>query len=80
MGRFAVHAPRQGRVAAERLLIEEVAPAAAALPHEEAHGRKVEHGQHRHLAPFTGKAAEQKAADDAAVDGKAAIPDGQHIP
>ena len=29
--------------------------------------------------PFAGQTAEQKAADDAAVDGQTAIPDGQHL-
>ena len=79
-GGLAVHAPGQGGIAAKSLLIEEVAPAAAALPDEEAHGRQVKHGQHGHAPPFAGQSAEQKAADDAAVDGKAAVPDGKHLP
>ena len=51
---FAEHTPGQGGVAAESLLIEEVAPAAAALSDEEAHAGQVEHGQHRHAPPFAG--------------------------
>ena len=77
---FAEHTPGQGGVAAESLLIEEVAPAAAALSDEEAHAGQVEHGQHRHAPPFAGQAAEHKGADDAAVDGQTAVADGQHIP
>ena len=79
-GSFAVHAPGQGGVASKSFLIEEIAPAAAALPQQKAHGRQIEHGQHRHAAPLAGKAAEQKAADDAAVDGKTAVADGDHLP
>ena len=79
-GGLAVHSPRQGGVAAKGLLIEKVAPAAAALPDEKAHGGQVEHGQHRHAPPFAGQAAEHKGADDAAVDGQTAVADGQHIP
>ena len=79
-GGLAVHSPRQGGVAAKGLLIEEVAPAAAALPDEKAHSSQVEHGQHRHAPPLAGQTTEQKAANNAAVDGKAAIPDGDHLP
>ena len=79
VGRLAVHAPGQSGVAAKGLLIEEVAPAAAALPDEEAHGRQIEHGQHGNFPPLTGQTSEQKGSDDAAVDGKTAVPDGQHI-
>ena len=55
-GGLAVHTPRQGGVAAKGLLIEEVAPAAAALPEEKAHSSQVEHGQYRHAPPLAGQA------------------------
>ena len=80
VGALAVHAPGQGGVGAEGFLIDKVAPAADALAHQEAHGHHVEEGQQRDPAPAGGQPAEDERADDAAVDGQAAVPHRDHIP
>ena len=80
LGPLAVHAPGQRCVCAERLLIDEVAPAADPLPDEEPQRDKIKQRQQRHLAPFGGQPAKDKCAEDRAVDGDAALADVDHLP
>ena len=79
-GGGAVHPPGQGGVAAKGFLVDKVAPAADALADQKAHAGQVQHGGHRDFAPAAGQPAEDDRADDAAVNGKAALADVQHIP
>ena len=77
---LAVHAPGQRRVCTEGLLIDEVAPAANALPDQKAQRHQIKQRQQRHLAPFGGQGAEHKRTDDRAIDGDAALADVDHLP
>ena len=70
------HAPRQAGRAAVRLAVDEVAPAADALADEQAERRKVAQARKRQLLdPAVHEKADERA-DNAAVDGDAALPDG----
>ena len=68
----AGHAEQAVGVAAERLLIEEVAPAADALSQQEPDAHDVQQGEELHLADLCHQKAHQQTADDAAVNGKPA--------
>ena len=74
---IARHAPRQRRVGAEGLLIEEVAPAAARLPDQKTERRDIEHREGVELAYPTHDQPGGERHDQAAVDAKAALPDVQ---
>ena len=74
-----LHPPGQGGLGTEGLPVHEVAPPADALADEQAHHRKVKHGTQL-IAPVTADAdAHDDHGDDGAVDGKAAVPDGNGL-
>ena len=70
----AGHGPRQVGVVAEGLLVKEVAPATHTLADEEAQGGDVAHRQGVDLFDPAHQRTEQERHDDAAVDGKPAVP------
>ena len=70
----AGHAPGKGGVAAERLYIDEVAPASDALSDQQRRADEVEHRQYLHLAQLAEQSSDQKRADETAVDRKSAVP------
>ena len=73
------HPPGQVAGAAVGLLVDEVAPSTHDLSDEQAHNRQVSHGQEGQLFIFAHHQAGQDTADDAAVDGQTAIPDGDGL-
>ena len=80
LGAFTVHSPGQCGVGTERLLIDEVAPAANPLPNQEADAHEVKERQNGNLAELCHQAAEHKRADDCTIDSDSALADINHIP
>ena len=66
--RLALHAPGQGGLAAERFLVEEIAPAADALANQETERCHIEHGADFHLADLRGDGAGEQSGNHAAVN------------
>ena len=74
------HPPGQVRQSAEGLPVDKVGPAADDLAQQQPHDAKIRQGpQLQLLAPGVEK-GQQRTGDDRAVDGKAAVPDGDHAP
>ena len=71
--------PRQIRRRAEGLLVEEVAPASDGLPERQARRGDVEIGPHGQPPEPGVAAADEDAAEDPAVDGESALPDGEDL-
>ena len=71
----ARHAEDAVRVAAERLMVHEVAPASDTLADQEAERYDVVHREQPHLAQLADHRADNQGADDTAVDREAAVPD-----
>ena len=69
------HAPGKLRRRAEGLSIHKVAPAANSLPNEKALHAAIRQRPERKLFAAAQDIRRQKARNDAAVDGKAAVPD-----
>ena len=77
--RGELHTEHGGSLGAESLTVHEIAPATHDLPHQQTHDHKVCHGKEL-KAPFSlaaGKAKTQNDhGDDRAVNGEAAVPEG----
>ncbi len=74
-----VELPRKRGRRAERLLVEEVAPAPDGLSEREARRRDVEIAEQRQPAAPRVHAADEDPAQHAAVDGQAAFPHGEDL-
>ena len=72
------HPPGQVRQAAEGLPVDEIGPAADDLAQEQAHHRQVRHGAEFQLFQPGEEEGHQRPGDDGAVDGDAAVPDGDN--
>ena len=70
------HPPGQIRQAAEGLPVDEIGPAADDLAQEQPHHRKVRHGPEGNLFKSGEEEGHQGPGDDGAVNGDAAVPDG----
>jgi len=68
------HAPRQRRCRSESLLVEEVAPSADRLPQRQQRRQVVQHRGVRDLPDPAHHPVTEEHRDDAAIDGKSAIP------
>ena len=66
-------------ICAERLLIEEIAPAAYSLPYQQAERADIEQICKIYLAYPGADPAADEGADDTAVNGDAAVPDGDYL-
>ena len=72
------HPPGQGSLGAEGLPVHKIAPPANGLANEQAHGAQVRHGPELQLL-FPGiQDRHHKAHDNGAVNGQAAVPNGDH--
>ena len=70
------HPPGQVRQTAEGLPVDEVGPAADDLAQQQAHDRQVRQSAERNVFAAGEEEGDQGSGDDGAVDGDAAIPDG----
>ena len=74
-----LHAPGQGGLGAEGLPVQEIAPAADGLADEQAHDHQVHHGPQLDVAAAAENDGHNHHGDDAAVNGQAAVPDGDGL-
>jgi len=74
-----LHAPGQGGLGAEGLPVQEIAPAADGLADEQAHDHQVHHGPKLDVAAAAENDGHDHHGDDAAVNGQAAVPDGDGL-
>ena len=70
------HPPGEGGLGAEGLPVHEVAPAADGLAQHEAHDAEVRHGPQPDALAAAVEEGHEEDGDDGAVDGEAAVPDG----
>src|SRR6267143_4487657 len=75
-----VEPPRQARRSAEGLLVEEVAPPSDRLAERQARRGRVEVTRHGEALPPRVRAAGQESCDQAAVERRPALPDGEDPP
>ena len=71
---FAGHAPREAGVGAERLHIDEIAPAPDGLSDEKTHTGDVEDRKQLHFAELDDEGPHQNRADESTVNCHAAFP------
>ena len=69
------HLQKRIRDSAVRLAVHKVSPAAHKLADDDAHARHVEQDGSRNFLALRNDEQRDRAADDAAVDGKSALPD-----
>ena len=74
-----LHPPGQVRQSAEGLPVDEVGPAADALARQQSQHRQVRHGPEFQLLVPGVEEGHQHTGDDRAVDGKPAVPNGNHL-
>ena len=74
-----LHAPGHGGFRAKGLAVQEIAPAADGLADEQPHDHQVHHGPQLDMAAAAQDNGHDDHSDDAAVDGQAAVPDGDGL-
>ena len=78
--RGQAHAAEDLRLRAEGLPVHKVAPAAQNLPDEQPEHRQIQHGGDGDLLVAADADDNDDAHDNAAVDGKPPVPDGENLP
>ena len=74
-----LHAPGHGGFRTKGLAVQEIAPAADGLADEQPHDHQVHHGPQLDMAAAAQDNGHDDHSDDAAVDGQAAVPDGDGL-